>query len=89
MKVAILDDFQNVALSMADWSGVRERAGRPPSSRTTSSTRTLSWKDSAPSTWFASCASGRRSLAPSSSACHDVDVPKSERAYVVYDLAPS
>jgi hypothetical protein len=26
MKVAILDDYQNVALSMADWSGVRERA---------------------------------------------------------------
>jgi phosphoglycerate dehydrogenase-like enzyme len=26
MKIAILDDYQNVALSMADWSGVRERA---------------------------------------------------------------
>jgi phosphoglycerate dehydrogenase-like enzyme len=26
MKVAILDDYQNVALSMANWSGVRERA---------------------------------------------------------------
>jgi hypothetical protein len=26
MKVAILDDYQNVALSMADWSVVRERA---------------------------------------------------------------
>jgi phosphoglycerate dehydrogenase-like enzyme len=26
MKVAILDDYQNVALSMADWSGVTERA---------------------------------------------------------------
>ena len=26
MKVAILDDYQNAALSMANWSGVRERA---------------------------------------------------------------
>src|ERR1700761_7987603 len=26
MKVAILDDYQNVALSMADWSGVAKRA---------------------------------------------------------------
>src|ERR1700722_3169662 len=26
MKVAILDDYQNVALGMADWSGVTERA---------------------------------------------------------------
>src|SRR5262245_16207861 len=26
MKVAILDDYQNVALSLADWSGVRRHA---------------------------------------------------------------
>ena len=26
MKVAILDDYQNVALKLADWSGVRRRA---------------------------------------------------------------
>src|SRR5258708_22935489 len=26
MRVAILDDYQNVALSMADWSGVAARA---------------------------------------------------------------
>ena len=26
MNVAILDDYQNVALRLADWSGVRRRA---------------------------------------------------------------
>ena len=26
MKVAILDDYQNVALQLADWSGVRRHA---------------------------------------------------------------
>ena len=26
MKIAILDDYQNVALKLADWSGVRRRA---------------------------------------------------------------
>ena len=26
MKIAILDDYQNVALTMADWSGVESRA---------------------------------------------------------------
>lgn len=26
MKVAILDDYQNVALKLADWSAVRRRA---------------------------------------------------------------
>ena len=27
MKVAILDDYQNAALKLADWSAVRRRAG--------------------------------------------------------------
>jgi hypothetical protein len=27
MKVASLDDYQNVALKLADWSAVRRRAG--------------------------------------------------------------
>jgi hypothetical protein len=27
VKVAILDDYQNVALQLADWSGVRRHAG--------------------------------------------------------------
>jgi hypothetical protein len=70
MKVAILDDYQNAALSMADWSRVRERA------EITVFTDHLVDADavvdgSSRSTWFASCASGRRSLVPSSSACQD------------------
>jgi hypothetical protein len=31
MKVAILDDYQNVALQLADWSGVRNYAESLPS----------------------------------------------------------
>jgi hypothetical protein len=27
MKIAILDDYQNVALKMADWSALSKRAG--------------------------------------------------------------
>lgn len=35
MKVAILDDYQNVALRLADWSSVRQRTPRSPCSTTT------------------------------------------------------
>ena len=27
MKIAILDDYQNVALQMADWTAISKRAG--------------------------------------------------------------
>jgi hypothetical protein len=61
MKVAILDDYQNVALRLADWSGVRRHSEITCSTTTLPSPRR--WSSACGrSTRYALCANARRSL---------------------------
>ena len=68
IRIAILDDYQNAALEMADWSPLAGRAEITvfndifPISTTWSSA-------SCRSTWSASCASAHRCRGQSSSVC--------------------
>ena len=55
IRIAILDDYQNVALEMADWSPLAGRA-RSPFSMTICPISTKSSSASCRSTWSASCA---------------------------------
>ena len=68
MRVAILDDYQNVALSMADWSDVAARA-EITVFNITAPTQTPSLSGWRRSTWCASCGSAHRCRVTSSSAC--------------------
>ena len=70
IRIAILDDYQYVALEMADWSPL---AGAPRSwfSMTTCPIPTKSSSASCRSTWSASCASAHRCHGQSSSSCRD------------------
>ena len=57
MQVAILDDYENVALRLADWSGVRATRRSLMYSTTTLPIPRQSSSGCGRSLWYASCAS--------------------------------
>jgi hypothetical protein len=68
VKIAILDDYQNVALSIADWSAVAKKADITVFNDHIEHTDALIER-LLRSTLFASCASARLCAATSSNVC--------------------
>ena len=70
IRIAILDDYQNVSLEMADWSPLAGCAEITVFNDHLSNLDESS-SVSCRSTWSASCASARRCHGQSSSGCRD------------------